>query len=137
MEKYKIKSVMVTIIHLERKKLITKEAMEEYCKGEEDEKVSVNDDLESFFEDLRLGKEPDQSVFTYFLPKLTEEEMKLVERKDKSYFETFLQLFPDVKEAEMKLSESDSKFVQGRGYRSTFTIENESLQNNSYRCNLQ
>ena len=115
---------MVTIISLERWKLITKEAMEDYCKGEEAEKVSVNDDLESFFEDLRLGKEPPhQSVFTYFLPKLTEEEMELVERKDRSYFETFLYVEEaDVKEAEMKLSESDLKFVQGFGCRRTFTI---------------
>ena len=130
---------MVTIISLERWKLITKEAMEDYCKGEEAEKVSVNDDLESFFEDLRLGKEPPhQSVFTYFLPKLTEEEMELVERKDRNYFETFLHVkHADVKEAEMKLSESDSKFVQGFGCRRTFTIENKSSQNISNCCNLQ
>ena len=144
MEKYKIKSVMVTIISLERWKLITKEAMEDYCKGEEAEKVSVNDDLESFFEDLRLGKEPPhQSVFTYFLPKLTEEEMELVERKDTSYLQTFYNwklrhISPDVtgfqppcyrplKEAKTKLSESDSKFVQGIGRRRTFTIKSSEV----------
>ena len=52
-------------------------------------KDSVNDDLESLFEDLRLGKEPDEEVLTYFLPKLTEEEMKSVNEKDATYFETF------------------------------------------------
>ena len=51
--------------------------------------------------------------------------MKLVNGKDATYFETFRWSWnPDVEEAEMKLSESDSKFVQGEGWRRTFTIEN-------------
>ena len=128
---------MVTSIQMWRSKLITKEAMEKYCKGEEKRKDSVNDDLESFFEDLRLGKEPDENVRTYFLPKLTEKEMALIEQKDISYLETFGLPNPDVPEAEMKLSESNSKFVYGWGYRRTFTIENSSLQNTSHCCNLQ
>ena len=91
------------------------------------EKDSVNDDIESLFEDIRLGKERAEWIhglifFTYFLPKLTDEEMRLVDRKDTSYFETFSFADPDVDEAEMKLSESDSKFLHGRGSRSTFTI---------------
>ena len=56
MNKYKIKSVMMTSIFVSRVGLITKEAMEKYCKGEMYQKDSVNDDLESFFEDLRLEK---------------------------------------------------------------------------------
>ena len=67
MKKHKIKSVMVTSIILARSKLITKEKMESYCKGEEDQKDSVNDDLESLFENIRLGKEPDERVETYFM----------------------------------------------------------------------
>ena len=55
--------------------------------------------------------------------------MKLVERKDISYLDTFNVLNPDVPEAEMKLSESDSKFVSGFGWRRTFTIENKSSHN--------
>ena len=133
MKKYKIKSVMVTIIHMWRLNLITKESMEKYCKGEKAEKDSVNDDLESFFKDLRLGKEPDEFVHTYFLPKLTEEEMELIEKEDINYLETFR--WP--REAEMKPSVSDSKFVYGYGRRKTFTIENESLQNTYNYCNLQ
>ena len=98
--------------------------MESYCKGEEDLKDSVNDDLESFFEDLRLGKEPDERVYTYFLPKLTEEEMKLVEQKDTNYLQSFFHGDKaDVPEAEMLLSESDSKFLKGSGDRKTFTID--------------
>ena len=128
MKKYKVNSVMVTMTYMWKHKIITKETMEKYCNGEKYPKNSVNDDLESFFEDIRLGKEPDEEVRTYFVPKLTVEEMKLVERKDTSYFETFIEgalgANPDVKEAEMKLSESDSKFANGYGWRKTFTIEN-------------
>ena len=138
MKEYKIKSVMMTSVYMFRSKLITKEAMEKYCKGEEWEKDSVNDDLDSFFEDLRLGKEPDELCYTYFSPKLTEEEMILIKKKDTSYFETFYSgINADVKEAEIKLSESDSKFVKGLGFRRTFTIENKSSQNISNCCNLQ
>ena len=120
---------MVTTIFMYRKDLITKEKMENYCKGNDDfSKLSVNDDLESLFEDIRLGEEPDDEVWTYFLPKLTKEELKLVEIKDASYLETFEWPNPDVSEAEMKLSESDSKFVRGIGWRKTFTIEYSSSQ---------
>jgi len=72
---------MLTSIHMWRSKLITKEAMEKYCKGERRIKDSVNDDLESFFEDLRLEKEPKKDAVVYFLPKLTEEEMVLIKKK--------------------------------------------------------
>ena len=70
MKKYKIESVMVTTLFMERKHLITKEIMVRYCKGHEEKKESVNDDLELFFEDIRRGKKPDGfKVWTYFLPK--------------------------------------------------------------------
>ena len=122
MKKYKIKSVMVTSVYLHRRNLITKEKMESYCKGEE--KYSVNDDLELFLENIRRGNEPDEEVATYFLPKLTEEELELVERRDKSYLHTFSYSNPDVEKAEMMLSESDSKYVHGCSMRRTFVIEN-------------
>ena len=120
-----------------RYELITKEEMDNFCKGEMKLKDSVNDDLESFFEDLRLGKEPNEFVATYFLPRLTEEEMELVERKDQSYLASFTFGLLYSKKAYMKLSESDSKFVDGQGLRKTFTIQNKYLQNFSNCCNLQ
>ena len=126
MEKHKIKSVMVTSYYLQKWELITKEKMESYCRGEQDEKDSVNDDLESLFENIQLGKEPNEVVLTYFLPKLTEEELELVERRDTSYLKTFRNPNPDVDETEMILSESDSKYVRGQSYRKTFSIENSS-----------
>ena len=123
MKKYKIKSVMVTMMDMMRRFLITKEEMENYCKGKKHEKNSVNDDLESLFEDLQLGKEPVYGSTTYFLPKLTKHELKLVERKDPSYLKNFIyRVNADVEEAEMKLSESKSKYVRGFCYRQTFTI---------------
>ena len=65
-------------------------------------------------------------VITYFLPKLTEEELELVERRDASYLQTFSYLNPDVKETEMMLSDSDSKYFHGFSGRRTFVIENVS-----------
>ena len=128
---------MVTSIGSARFKLITKEEMESYCKGEKDEKDSVNDDLESLFENIRLGKEPNEWVYTYFLPKLTEEELELVERRDTTYLQTFQWSNPDVDETEMMLSESDSKYVRGRSWRKTFVIENSSNKSLKNKCSLQ
>ena len=130
---------MVTVIDLKRNNLITKEKMESLCKGEHRWKDSVNDDLESFFENIRLGKELDEEVETYFLPKLTKEELELVERKNCSYLVTFLSMQdpldrnPDVDETEMMLSESDSKYIYALSNRMTFVIENSSEK----FCSLQ
>ena len=125
MEKYKIKKIMVTVIWLRRSHLITKEKMENYCKGNENRKKSANDDLESLFDDIRIGKKPDERVETYFLPKLTNQQLELVESKDQNFMNTFSSgLGADVSEVEMKASESDSKFVDAYGYRRTFIIEN-------------
>ena len=125
-KKIKINSVMFTRIYSTRMRLITKEKMENYCKGNEDVKDSVNDDLESFLENLRLGQAPPRFVDTYFLPKLSKEEFKCVERKNPNYMNTFaMGIFANVSEAEMKFSESDSKFVHGVCRRITDTIDVE------------
>ena len=140
MKKQKIKSVMVTSIDMYRVELITKEKMETYCKGEETwGKYSVNDDLEFLFENIRLGEEPDEYVYSYFLPKLTEKELKLVEKRDPSYLLTFDSRNPDVNEAKMLLSESDSKYVTGFSSRKTFVIENsfENSSENAYEFSFE
>ena len=128
MKNNKIKSVMVTKICMTRENLITKERMESICRGEEKElKDSVNDDLESLFEDIRLGKQLDEWTETYFLPKLTEEELELVEKRDTDYLYTFYYRFDsDVVDTEMRRSESDSKFALSGCSRRTFTIKNSS-----------
>ena len=122
MKKYAIQSVMVTSIYMRRNELITKKVMESYCNGKRNEKDSVNDDLESFFKDIRHQKQPDTCVWTYFLPRLTEEELELVERKDTSYLATFCKK-NNVEKAKMMLSKSNSKYVEGWGQRKTFTID--------------
>ena len=114
---------MVTSINLDRWELITKEKMQSYCTGKNYEKDSVNNDLESLFKKIRLGKEPDEGVRTYFLPKLTEEELELVEGNDTSYFQT---LYCSNATADVMLSESDSIYVYGFSRRKTFVIENSS-----------
>ena len=142
MKKHKIKSVMVTKIDLWRWNLITKEKMESYCNGERNKKDSVNDDLESLFENMRLGKEPKKYAYTYFLPKLTEEELELVERRDTTYLQTFIDWYineenPDVDETEMMLSESDSKYVRGMSRRRTSVIKCSFKKPSKNKCSLQ
>ena len=118
---------MVTQICMSRLELITKEKMDDYCNGKMFEKESVNDDLESFFQDLRLGEKPEPMVRTYFLPKLTENKVELVERKDNNFMHTFMRdMRADVSKAEMELSESDSKFVRALGWRETYTLQKRS-----------
>ena len=136
MKKYKIKKVMVTMIQMWRVKLSTKEKMETYCKGKHIRKESVNDDLESLFEAIRFGKEPIDFVRTYFLPKLTAEELQLVEGKDNDFMYTFLHgSNADVEKSKMEASKSDSKFVFAWGQRKTCTVEDsEKLSSN---CSLQ
>ena len=139
MTRFHIKKVMVTIICLKRNGLITQEKMENYCEKNskqkrrrrrrerrvcsEQQKISVNDDLEILFEDIKFGKAINGFALTYFLPKLTPKELKLVERKDSNFMETFHEnMDADVNKAEMKASETDSKFVLAEGFRKTFKI---------------
>ena len=137
MKKYKIKSIMLTIIRMWRWRIISKNTMEIYCKGEKFSSVefyenyvndSVNDDLESLFKDLRLGKVLNEKTHIYYLPKLTEKEEELAEGKDTSYYKTF-QCYrnSEMLTDKMKRSTSDSKYVLGEGCRRTFTIENPFL----------
>ena len=123
MKKYNLQKVMVSKINLRRYRLITKEKMKKICiEKNQSEKLSVNDDLETLFENIQFGEEPDEKVHFYFLPKLTEDELQLVERKDENFMQTF-NLFEGALD-DMGASESDSKYVYGFGYRETFTITN-------------
>ena len=143
MEKYKIESVMVTTLDMWRWNLITKEKMMDFCKGEEHAKESVNDDLESMVEDIRLGKKRNDAVITYFFPELTEEELNLVEEEDNDFMYTF-EKREDYEYIKYKMeeSESDSLFVFGACLRNTFSIENPLPKNNGHfenysnRCSL-
>ena len=138
MKKYKIKTVMITIISMTRVGLITKWEMEKYCKGEHYVKVSVNEDFDSLFEDLQLGTQlqnDTNTIHSYFLPKLTEEELDHLKRNDRIYLETFINMpvyryqYRCIFTGKYKWSQPDSEFVQGECRRRTFTIENSSLYN--------
>ena len=129
MKKYKMEPVILTNINMIRRNLITQENMVDYCNGKRDEKNSINDDLELLF-DLNVFHpyflQTMEDVQTYFLPRLTEEELELVERRNTSYLRTFFSGNPAVDETGTMLSESDSKYVLGRSRRKTFGIENSS-----------
>ena len=153
MEIHKVMFVMVTMIDIVRETVIRKAVMENYCNKNSPSKTSVNDDLESFFEDLRVGKQPKDLAYTYYFPKLTEKESQLLEIKDQEsselliFSETFayglsigltwnpswdfdsLTYVYDINNvAEMmpksKISKSKSKHVAAFCCRETFTIDN-------------
>ena len=148
MKKNEMNRLMVTTINMYRKDLISKEAMDILLSKKkkvlgyssllkEAAKESVTDDFDSFFEDLRLGKTPKRSVNTYFLPKLTKKELKLVETKDKDFMATFFsQMDPGIERTEMQSPESESKFVHGLGQRQTYMIDKEELPKESINDDL-
>ena len=137
---------MVTLIKMLRQRLITKEVMDNLCKPVErrtlsvsnsfetrlesihfgdNQKSSINDDLEKLFENIQLGEKPDEEAETYFLPRLTEHELELVEQKDEAFMKTlYVEMEADAHGCEISAFKSDSKYVHGWGHRKTFTIEN-------------
>ena len=129
----------MTLVYMYRDLLMSKERMEQFYRGEISRQVnhltptggdryqnSINDDLDSFFEDIKFGNPPLAMAWTYSLSKLTEEELKLVEMKHRGYFQSFRWLDDaDVNEDEMSLSQSDTKFVSAYCRRKTISIESE------------
>ena len=65
-------------------------------------------------------------VRSFFTPKLTKEEMKLVELKNQDHLNTYWDHYfgenPDVNAEEMKKSDSKSKFVHGKCFRRTYSL---------------
>ena len=110
------------------------------------EKQGVCDDLEHIYEEIKTGQcdfndEFPVSIYpskfeeaqSYFLPKLTEKEMQLVDMKDENHLATYSWYYaghlngrqnPDVDEKEMKLSNSESKYVKFSCQRKTFLLSN-------------
>ena len=104
--------------------------------------TGVCDDLESFFEKIVAGKYSDkfEETKTYFLPSLTDEEMQLVEMKDKNHLETYSSENPDVGKKEMKLSDSKHKYVNCSCERKTFLFDRNArtidLPQRSKKCQI-
>ena len=126
----------MTLVYMYRDLLISKEKMESFYRGEcyrqvnhltptggDCYKDSITDDLESFYEDIKLGRNPLNMTWTYFISELTEEEVKRVKNKDEKYFRTFKWLNnADVNQIEMNSSSSTSKYVSAYCRRKTISI---------------
>ena len=138
MRKNGIQTAILTTLCMHRWKLVTKEkvkqAYEGKLKNEQEWKFyeqSIHDDLETFFETLQGQKKiKNELVLSFFLPKLTEDELKLVEDKDELHLGTYSKHYdgrnPDVDIEEMKKSDSKSKYVHGQCWRGTFHLALES-----------
>ena len=128
------------MLYMERLNLVTKEKVKKAYKGQlkNDEdweyyEGSINDDLERFLINLQNQKEVNEDVFSFFTPKLTNEELKLVQEGNKEHLKSYWYyeskgLNPDVDVEEMKKSDSKSKYVHGFCRRRTFPLTLETSQ---------
>ena len=137
MREYGVPSLIITIVGMRRKYLITKEKSKEAAEGKlkndpywKNYDGSINDDLDSFVNYLQKSEEiENEGVSSFFTPKLTKEELKLVEQKDKEHMMTYWRgLGADVDVEEMKKSDSKDKYVHSDCQRSTLHLSLESEQ---------
>jgi len=150
MRKYGIKSLILTMLNMTRRKLVTnkkvKAAAEGKLKHDREWLIyegSINDELEKFLIDLR-NQEKIRKLFvvklevsqSYFTPKLTIEEMKLVQDRNEEYLKTFMSSDPDVHVEEMKRSDSKSKFVHASCFRITMLLNLEDIDAENKTENL-
>ena len=141
MKKYGIQSSILTMLMMWRLNLVTKEkvkkAAEGKLKNEETWKNydgSINDDFERFLINLQNQKEVEyEKVESFFTPKLTDEEMKLVQERKEEHLSTYLTYLidvnPDVDVEEMKLSDSKSKYVHVNCMRNTIPLTLKTNEN--------
>ena len=145
MRKYGIQASLFTTLWMSRVELITKETSKKAYEGKLEEinenwyryDGSMNDDLERFM-DIRnaesIGVEPefywpkrlDIVAQTFFLPKLTEEELELVEQHDADHMLTYQSKNPDVDRTEMIESDSKDKYLHSFCHRYTQLLELDS-----------
>ena len=118
MRKYEIPSSMLTILRMWKRNLITKENTK--CAD-----LSINDDLETFLNEFEMRENMnDEIVYTVFQPKLSEEEMMLVEKKNEEHMNTYgCGLRADVGLVDMKKSKSTDKYLNGRCWRKTIHLK--------------
>lgn len=98
LQRYGLESIFITMLTMERVDLVTKEATKEFYKGNRVEnrkieekmykmyEISMNDDLEEFFESSKLERMlgtnfDDDGIIvdeksTFFLPKITDDELR-------------------------------------------------------------
>ena len=130
MQNYGIKSTNLTTLCMVRRKLITKEKMEETYKGilrDGETRLfygSIFDDLERFFRNSKGQNTIKCDIcWSFFTPRLTCNEMKLVKEKNKNQLRTYSDSHnADVDVAEMKKSASGYKFLQAHCLRKTISL---------------
>ena len=133
MKKYGIQSSIFTRLRMYRKHLIAKEKSKQAYEGKLKnvyewiyEERSINNDLESFINNLQeissQEEIKDENVWSFFLPKLTKEELKLVEEKNAEHMITYHNLNPDVDPEEMKKSDSKDKYVHSTCFRGSMVL---------------
>ena len=93
----------------------------------EGQKGSIYDDIESFFTKIQNQEEVKEEVkWSFFMPKLSSEELKLVEQNDREYLLTYfwekMENHADVNTEEMKKSDSNDKFVHAKCCRHTILL---------------
>ena len=140
MKNYGIKSSILTVLHQCRNGLIIKEKTKQAYKGElkncpkwASYEVSVNNDLESLLKYLGTGDTiKEQKVRSFFLPKLTDEELKaLKERKSPGLYDHLRTNDPipiwshfvgDINPEEMKKSKSSDRYLRSKCWRWTVPL---------------
>ena len=134
MRLYGIQSSILTLLHMRRENLITKEKAKKAAEGKLKNdrnwggyEGSINDDLERFFIYLQNQKDvKEEEVFSFFTPKLTNEELKFVRDGNEEHLNTYVSYFdglnPDVDVEEMDESDSDSKYVHVQCERITIPL---------------
>ena len=135
MKHYKISSLVFTILFMRRQNLITKEELEQAYSGKlrstEDwkrETLSVNEDLELFLMELvqNHGLTKSQVSNSFFTPKLSQEELDLVEQGNIDYLNSFYDFGngfdPDVDPEEMLKSDSKNKYLHANCWRKTVRL---------------
>ena len=142
MYEYGIQSSIFTTLKMMRRNMITKEkataGADGLLKNESEWKRyegSVNDDLESFLNKFVRQEVVDEEVVeSFFLPRLTEKELELVDERDSEYMTKFLLQNPDVDAKEMAISDSSDKFVHGRCCRNTYylNLDSNQLENETF-----
>ena len=140
MRKYGIQSSILTMLDMWRLELVTKEKAKKAYEGKlKNERGwskyegSVNDDLERFLINLQNQKKvKEEDVLTFFTPKLTNEEFKLVQEGNeehlKTYYDHVLGRNPDVDVEEMNKSDSKSKYVHVACARLTIHLTLETME---------
>ena len=144
MKKYGLRSAVFTSIFLNRRNLLSKEEVKQIYldANKSTPRVtiwklplrSVNDDLESFYSNIRNPdtKSQMEQVEIFMTEKLTDEEQHLVDKRNAAYAESIFRYTYDnsgstglmrLDEDKMKKSsDSDSLFVYSFGLRCTFSL---------------